>query len=118
MVDVDSIIDCYCTGLYVGTWDWPNYNYFMWRYNGEAIDGNPYSDGKWRFGAFDFDYSVGLAYESFGDVESYQHDSFMKMDGVKEGIPTVIFSSKYRAARQRGDAGCRGKQATKDAAGC
>ena len=92
VVDVDSIIDCYCTGLYVGTWDWPNYNYFMWRYNGEAIDGNPYSDGKWRFGAFDFDYSVGLAYESFGDVESYQHDSFMKMDGVKEGIPTVIFS--------------------------
>ncbi|EWM54927.1 CotH kinase family protein [Ruminococcus flavefaciens] len=91
-VDIESIIDCYCTGLYVGTWDWPNYNYFMWRYNGEAIEGNPYSDGKWRFGAFDFDYSLGLTYQDFGGVESYQHDSFRKMDGVKDSIPTIIFA--------------------------
>lgn len=91
-VDTESIIDCYCTGLYIGTWDWPNYNYLMWRYQGDEIDGNPYSDGKWRFGAFDFDYSVGLTYEDFGGVEPYQHDSFKKMDGVKEAIPTVIFA--------------------------
>ncbi len=91
VVDIESLIDCYCTGLYIGTWDWPNYNYFVWRYNGEAIEGNPYSDGKWRFGAFDFDYSVGLTYQDFGGVESYQHDSFKKMDAVKEAIPTIIF---------------------------
>lgn len=91
-VDIESIIDHYCTGLYIGTWDWPNYNYFMWRYNGDAIDGNPYSDGKWRFGSFDFDYSVGLAYQDFGGVESYQHDSFKKMESVKDSIPTVIFA--------------------------
>ncbi|MBR0511151.1 MAG: CotH kinase family protein [Ruminococcus sp.] len=91
-VDIDSLIDCYCTGLYIGTWDWPNYNYFMWRNNGEVIEGNPYSDGKWRFGAFDFDYSVGLTYDDFGDLEGYQYNSFMKMDGVKESIPTVIFA--------------------------
>ena len=91
-LDVDSIIDHYCAGLYIDTWDWPNYNYFMWRYNGEKIDGNPYSDGKWRFGSFDFDYSIGLTYQDFGGVESYQHDSFTKMDGVKESIPTVIFA--------------------------
>ncbi len=91
-VDTESLMDHYCTGLYIGTWDWPNYNYFMWRYTGEAIDGNPYSDGKWRFGSFDFDYSAGLTYGDFGDAESYQHDSFQKMDEVKDAIPTVIFS--------------------------
>ena len=91
-VDIDSIIECYCTGLYIGTWDWPNYNYFVWRYNGDAIEGNPYSDGKWRFGSFDYDYSVGLTYQSFGDAEPYEYDSFLKMDGVKEDIPTVIFA--------------------------
>jgi len=91
-VDIESIIDCYCTGLYIGTWDWPNYNYFMWRYNGEPTEDNPYCDGKWRFGAFDFDYSVGLTYQDFGGVESYQYDSFKKMDKVKEDIPTVIFA--------------------------
>lgn len=91
-VDFESLIDCYCTGLYLGTWDWPNYNYLMWRYTGDDIDGNVYSDGKWRFGAFDFDYSVGLTYDDFGGVESYQHDSFTKMDGVSDAIPTVIFA--------------------------
>ena len=64
----------------------------MWRYNGEPTEDNPYRDGKWRFGAFDFDYSVGLTYQDFGGVESYQHDSFKKMDKVKEDIPTVIFA--------------------------
>ena len=91
-VDTESLIDHYCAGLYIGTWDWPNYNYFMWRYTGEAIDGNPYSDGKWRFGSFDFDYSVGLTYGDFGDAGPYRHDSFLKMDAVKESIPTVIFA--------------------------
>lgn len=102
-VDIDSLIDHYCTGLYIGTWDWPNYNYFIWRYTGKAIDGNPYSDGRWRFGSFDFDYSVGLTYGDFGDAESYQHDSFQKMDAVKEAIPTVIFAKLLEnpAFRQR-----------------
>lgn len=90
-IDIESLIDCYCAGLYLGTWDWPNYNYLMWRNSGEAIEGNPYSDGKWRFGSFDFDYSVGLTYQSFGGVEGYQYDSFRKMDSAKEDIPTSIF---------------------------
>lgn len=90
-VDVESIIDHYCTGLYLDIWDWPNYNYFIWRNNDKAIEGNPYSDGKWRFGSFDFDYSAGLAYEDLGDMELYKHDSFSKMDSVKDSIPTIIF---------------------------
>lgn len=90
-IDVESLIDCYCAGLYLGTWDWPNHNYLMWRNNGEAIEGNPYSDGKWRFGSFDFDYSVGLTYQSFGGVEGYQYDSFRKMDNAKKDMPTSIF---------------------------
>ena len=90
-IDVESLIDCYCAGLYLGTWDWPNHNYLMWRNSGEAIDGNIYSDGKWRCGSFDFDYSVGLTYQSFGGVEGYQYDSFRKMDSAKKEIPTSIF---------------------------
>ena len=91
-VDVESLIDCYCAGLYLGTWDWPNHNYLMWRNSGEAIEGNPYSDGKWRLGSFDFDYSVGLTYQSFGGVEGYQYDSFRKMDNSLKGMPTSIFA--------------------------
>ena len=102
-IDIDSLIDCYCAGLYLGTWDWPNHNYLMWKNSGEAIDGNPYSDGKWRMGSFDFDYSVGLTYQNFGGVEGYQYDSFRKMDNAKKDMPTSIFTGllQYPDFRQR-----------------
>lgn len=90
-IDIDSIILHYCAGLYLGTWDWPNYNYMMWKNKGEPIEGNPYSDGKWRFGTFDLDYSAGLTYASFGGVQGYAHDSFRKMDKSVNDTPTTIF---------------------------
>lgn len=92
-VDIESLIDCYAAGLYLGTWDWPNHNYLMWRNNGSVIEGNPYSDGKWRCGAFDFDYAAGLTYASYGGVEGYAHDSFQKFDSAKNGFPSAIFTA-------------------------
>lgn len=92
-VDIESLIDCYAVGLYLGTWDWPNHNYLMWRSNGAVIEGNPYSDGKWRCGSFDFDYAAGLTYASFGGVEGYAHDSFRKFDQSKDDFPSPIFTS-------------------------
>ncbi len=102
-VDTESLIDCYAVGLYLGTWDWPNHNYLMWRSNGQAIEGNPYSDGKWRCGSFDFDYAAGLTYASFGGVEGYAHDSFRKFDQSKNDFPSPIFTSllKNDSFRQR-----------------
>lgn len=90
-VDADSIILHYCAGLYLGTWDWPNFNYLMWRNNGSAISGNPYSDGKWRFGTFDLDYSAGLTYQNYGGVQGYEYDYFRKMDVTE--APTTIFKA-------------------------
>ncbi|WP_297957811.1 CotH kinase family protein [uncultured Ruminococcus sp.] len=92
-IDVDSMIMHYCAGLYLGTWDWPNYNYLMWKNNGEPIEGNAYSDGKWRFGTFDLDYSAGITYDSFGGVQGYAHDSFRKMDEATADMPSSIFKA-------------------------
>ena len=44
-VDTESLIEHYCTGLYIGTWDWPNYNYFLWRYNGPCAKHSRHKDG-------------------------------------------------------------------------
>lgn len=90
-IDIDSMIEHYAAGLYLGTFDWPNYNYAVWRNTGEAIDGNKYSDGKWRFISFDYDYTMGATYGSFGGVEGYQYDSFLHMDKSKKGAPTCLF---------------------------
>lgn len=89
-IDIDSMIEHYAAGLYLGTYDWPNYNYGVWRNTGTEIAGNPYSDGKWRFISFDFDYTMGATYENFGGVEGYAYDSFKHMD-EKSGVPTSLF---------------------------
>jgi len=91
-MDIDSLIYHYATGFYLGIWDWPNRNFFVYRNNGEPIEGNPYSDGKWYWGSFDFDYSVGLTYENFGGVKGYAHDSFKKFQKKNDESPTPIFS--------------------------
>lgn len=90
-IDIDSLIEHYAAGLYLGTYDWPNYNYAVWRNTGAAIDGNPYSDGKWRFISFDYDYTMGATYDSFGGVEGYAYDSFQHMNNGLGGAPTNLF---------------------------
>jgi len=92
-LDTESIIYHYAIGLYLGIWDWPNRNYLVYRNNGEPITGNPYSDGKWRYGSFDFDYSAGITYDDFGGVEGYAHDSFTKFLKKKDEFPTNLFSA-------------------------
>ncbi len=89
-IDVDSMIEHYAAGLYLGTFDWPNYNYAVWRNTGAEIAGNPYSDGRWRFISFDYDYTMGATYDSFGGVEGYAYDSFQHMNS-KYGAPTNLF---------------------------
>lgn len=93
-IDIDSMIDHYAAGIYLCTYDWPNHNSGAWRNIGPEIEGNPYSDGKWRFMSFDFDYSMGATYENFGGVEGYAYDSFRhmeNMDNAKDEAPTNLF---------------------------
>lgn len=90
-VDIDTMIEHYAAGIYLGTYDWPNYNYGVWRNMGAAIDGNKYSDGKWRFISYDFDYTMGATYEDFGGVQGYAYDSFKHMDNKKKDAPTNLF---------------------------
>lgn len=93
-IDIDSLIDHYAAGLYLGTYDWPNRNCGMWRNTGEVIEGNPYSDGKWRFISFDYDYTMGKTYADFGGVEGYAYDSFRHMENIdrtEKLAPTNLF---------------------------
>ncbi|KAL6635494.1 coth protein-domain-containing protein [Neocallimastix sp. 'constans'] len=95
-VDVESLIYSYASGLYLGIWDWPNRNYLVYRNKGEPIEGNDYGDGKWKYGAFDFDYSAGITFASFGGVPGYAHDSFKKFQSAKDIFPTPIFDGMIK----------------------
>ena len=91
LFDIDSLIDHYATNLYLVTFDWPNHNYGLWKNNGDKIDGNDFSDGKWRFMTYDLDYTLGATYADFGGVEGYQYDTFRHMDRAKNDPPTNLF---------------------------
>ncbi len=88
-VDVESMIDHFALCLYTGMWDWPNHNYVVWRSNGAEIEGNPYSDGKWRFGTFDFDYTSGLNYENADSSASF--DAFTRLSGRDSFTAAAFF---------------------------
>ena len=67
-IDVDSLIELYASEIYIGNSDWPGNNDGEWRNLGEKIEGNKYSDGRWRFIIFDIDYSMGSSWGRFGNM--------------------------------------------------
>ena len=78
-IDIDSFVELYTTGLYIYNTDWTGKNDGGWKNLGEKIEGNEYSDGKWRFIIFDLDYSMraggrwGGGNRIWGDSSSFNH---------------------------------------------
>ncbi|MCR4760023.1 MAG: CotH kinase family protein [Oscillospiraceae bacterium] len=99
-LDVLSLIDHYAVCLYTGMVDWPDHNFTVWRYSGDPIDGNPYSDGRWRFGTFDFDYTSGLSYEmnAFNGGQGYDYDSFnrLKKSFMQPVLDSLMKNDSFR----------------------
>jgi hypothetical protein len=91
VIDCDSMMEHYATNIYIVTYDWPNHNFGLWKNNGNKIDGNLYSDGKWRFMTYDLDYTIGKTYKSFGGVEGYQYNMFNHMQSQRNYPPTSLF---------------------------
>lgn len=57
--DLRNFLEYTAICLYCCNTDWPHNNIRVWRYTGEAVEGNPYSDGKWRFTTRDMDFCFG-----------------------------------------------------------
>ena len=97
-LDVDSLIEHFVIGVYLGTMDWPGHNDGVWRYNGEKIENNPYSDGRWRYISFDFDYTMGHTFSMFGGggnwglpkKEGYEENNLQNL-GQRKNVPTILF---------------------------
>ena len=92
-LDIDSFIEYFVLGIYIGTWDWPNHNNGIWKYKGIKIKDNKYSDGKYRFFSFDFDFTMGNTYENFGGVEGYEFNFFERLreKGKNKHFPNYLF---------------------------
>ena len=80
VIDIDSFIELFATGIYISIGDWPRQNSGEWRNLGKSIKGNKFSDGKWRFMIFDLDYTMGNKFNGVGEVNS---DNFKFVEGRK-----------------------------------
>ena len=95
-IDLDSLIEHFVIGVYLGTWDWPGHNDGVWRYNGEKIENNPYSDGRWRYISYDFDFTMGASSSSRrGEQQQQKQEGYEKDDlkGLerKKNAPANLF---------------------------
>ena len=87
-IDLDSLIELFATGIYISDLDWPAKNDGEWKYFGEKIEGNKYTDGKWRFLKFDLDYSLGAEFFRDGGVDV---DNFALCERKRKQPPVNIF---------------------------
>ncbi len=79
MVDIDSLIDYYCSQLFFGNSDGYIYNNAMWR--ARKTGSGKYEDGKWRFLLFDLDNTDG--YASSNGSEEAAVDPFVDMTWIE-----------------------------------
>ena len=94
VIDLDSFIEYFVIGIYLGTMDWPGHNDGVWRYTGNKIENNKFSDGKWRYISYDFDYTMGAG--SFGRRGAEEVKPGYTIDNLKgiekkNNIPAMLF---------------------------
>ena len=82
-VDFISLMEHYAAGIYIGTEDWPGYNFGVWRNFGDKIGGNEYSDGKWRLITYDLDKTL----------LNSSNDDWVHMHYRSSGTPAKLFIS-------------------------
>ena len=91
-IDIDSMIEHYATGIYLGTTDWPGQNAGLWRNYGSKIEGNKFGDGKWRFMTFDMDFTMGAGWGGVGP----DTDNFQKVMSKNKDSPTNLFVALFK----------------------
>ena len=69
LLDLDNFAKYMLINMYVNNRDWPHNNVRAWKYIGNQITPDTYSDGKWRFIVKDTDYAWGI-YDRPGQVEN------------------------------------------------
>jgi hypothetical protein len=104
-VDMDNFLLYYAIEILANNTDWPLNNFEMWRYTGEAVDGNAYTDGRWRFLIFDSDLIYFSQMPERFDTDFFEGclgDTFVNlMENTSRGAGSVFAhvmeSDEYRA---------------------
>lgn len=100
LVDMESFVDYFAFQLYIANQDsfFENNNWRMWRVK-NADMATEYSDGKWRFAAYDNDYSTGIydgpSAASKNNISSMiaQSSASERQKNIEQYAPIELFRS-------------------------
>lgn len=98
-VDIDQLLRYYAFELIVGNTDWPLNNMKMWRYTGEYVKGNPYTDGRGRFLLYDFDSVFGCVEGKNDPFETlfYAYENGEETDEFWDLCADLMRHEEYRS---------------------
>ena len=93
VIDVDSFIDYFVFETYSANLDWPGTNMMMWKYAGEKIAGNKYTDGKVRMVLHDLDDAFLFPYHN--TVEYIFNENWIEPDTEEEPATDYNLKNDY-----------------------
>lgn len=91
LMDIQSLIDHFCTEIFAANWDWPINNIEMWR--SRTVSDRAYEDGVWRFKLIDMDYTG-----AYNSNASYEYNTFTKAmtsDFIKPLLNNSTFRQRF-----------------------
>lgn len=91
IVDIDDLFLYYAFEMVANNLDWLHNNYRGWRYTGQAVEGNVFSDGRYRFILYDLDTCLRSKPDQFSELmtkDSWYYsellDFLLKYPGYRE----------------------------------
>lgn len=90
-MDIDDLFLYYAFEMVANNLDWLHNNYRGWRYTGQAVEGNAFSDGRYRFILYDLDTCLRSKPDQFSELmtkDSWYYsellDFLLKYPGYRE----------------------------------
>ncbi len=78
MMDIDNLIDYYCTQIYFANDDAYVNNVGLWR--AQKVSDHPYEDGKWRYALYDLDNMDGYDESALASVDSFTEGNWVNIN--------------------------------------
>ena len=102
LLDVDNYFRHYLVNIFFNNTDFPQNNFEAWRYDGDVIEGNPCSDGRIRFLAYDTDitWTTRSMRNIFDEMFSDSFENIMTSKG-RANSNRLMYLLRYKGYRDR-----------------
>ncbi|HCS73528.1 MAG TPA: hypothetical protein DIW17_06605, partial [Clostridiales bacterium] len=100
LMDIDNYINYMVFQIYIGNYDWPSNNVYIWRYTGDYDPDAPHGlDGRWRWMIYDLDSAFGykdVSYNTLKDIMLTEKEGSEKSDWSTRLFRDLLENDEFR----------------------